>query len=63
MTGVQTCALPISADEIDYAVGFSGIRKTGDVVTKGEPLLTIHARDAAGLEMARQAVEKAVEIE
>jgi len=53
----------VAADTIDYAVGFSGIRKTGEVVTKGEPLLTIHARDVTGLEMARQAIEKAVVIE
>jgi pyrimidine-nucleoside phosphorylase len=53
----------VAADTIDFAVGFSGIRKTGETVTKGEPLLTIHARDATGLEMARQAVEKAVVIE
>ena len=53
----------VAADTIDYAVGFSGIRKTGDAVAKGEPLLTIHARDEQGLEMAKQAVEKAVTIE
>jgi len=53
----------VSTDTIDFAVGFSGIRKTGDTVAKGEPLLTIHARDAKGLELAREAVEKAVLIE
>jgi pyrimidine-nucleoside phosphorylase len=53
----------VSSDVIDYAVGFSGIRKTGDAVAKGEPLLTIHARDAEGLGIAKQAVEKAVVIE
>ncbi len=53
----------VSADPIDFAVGFSGIRKTGEAVAKGEPLLAIHARDATGLEMARQAVEKAIVVE
>jgi pyrimidine-nucleoside phosphorylase len=53
----------VSSDVIDFAVGFSGIRKTGERVAKGEPLLTIHASDPEGLEMARQAVEKAVTIE
>lgn len=53
----------VSSDVIDFAVGFSGIRKVGERVTKGEPLLTIHAREAEGLDLARQAVEKAVTIE
>jgi pyrimidine-nucleoside phosphorylase len=53
----------VSSDVIDFAVGFSGIRKTGDCVAKGEPLLTIHASDSEGLDMARQAVEKAVTVE
>jgi thymidine phosphorylase len=53
----------VASDTIDFAVGFSGIRKTGEIVAKGEPLLTIHARDMAGLDMAKQAVEKAIVIE
>jgi pyrimidine-nucleoside phosphorylase len=52
----------VATDSIDFSVGFSGIRKTGDMVAKGDPLLTIHARDGEGLELARQAVEKAVVI-
>lgn len=50
----------VASDVIDPAVGFSGIRKTGDRVVKGEPLLTIHARDRDGLEMAREAIGKAI---
>jgi pyrimidine-nucleoside phosphorylase len=53
----------VASDTIDFAVGFSGVRKTGETVTKGEPLLTIHARNGEGVEMARQAVEKAIVIE
>ena len=53
----------VSADVIDFAVGFSKIRKVGESVARGDPLLTIHARDARGLEMAREAVERAVAIE
>ncbi len=53
----------VTTDPIDYAVGFSGIRKTGDAIAKGEPLLTIHARDREGLDMARKAVEKSIAIE
>ena len=53
----------VPSDEIDFAVGFSGICKTGQNVAKGEELLTIHARDHEGLDMARQAVAKAIGIE
>ncbi len=53
----------VATESIDYAVGFSGIRKTGERVTKGEPVLRIHARTTQGLEMAREALERAVTIE
>ena len=53
----------VSSDVIDFAVGFSGIRKVGERVARGEPLLAIHAREREGLDLARQAVEKAVTIE
>lgn len=32
-------------DGIDFAVGFSGLRKVGDEIDQGEPLAVIHARD------------------
>ena len=32
-------------DDIDYAVGFSQIKKVGERVEVGEPLLFVHARD------------------
>jgi pyrimidine-nucleoside phosphorylase len=53
----------VASDVIDFAVGFSGIRKVGERVAKGEPLLTIHAREAEGLEIARRAAEEAVVLE
>lgn len=38
-----------AADAVDFAVGASGIRKVGDPVERGEPLLVIHARSEASL--------------
>lgn len=52
----------LATDEIDHAVGFSGICKTGQHVEKGEPLLVIHARTRQSLEEARKAVRSAVVI-
>src|SRR6476659_1656810 len=40
-------------DEIDFAVGLSGIRKIGEQVEKGEPLLHIHARSEQALRMVQ----------
>jgi pyrimidine-nucleoside phosphorylase len=51
-----------SDDKIDFAVGFSGIKKIGEKVARGEALLTIHARDGASLEFVRPLLEKAVSI-
>jgi pyrimidine-nucleoside phosphorylase len=34
-----------TGDSIDFAVGFSGIKKVGERVAKDEPLLFVHARD------------------
>jgi pyrimidine-nucleoside phosphorylase len=49
-------------DKIDFAVGLSGIKKVGERVGKGEPLLTIHARNQQALESVTPLLEKAVEI-
>jgi pyrimidine-nucleoside phosphorylase len=38
------------ADTIDHAVGIVLARKVGDTVEAGDPLLTVHARDAAHIE-------------
>jgi pyrimidine-nucleoside phosphorylase len=40
-------------DPIDHAVGLVIHHKVGDKVAKGEPLFTVHANDAAKLEVAR----------
>ncbi|GLC26088.1 thymidine phosphorylase [Roseisolibacter agri] len=50
------------ADRVDPAVGFVITARPGHAVAAGEPLATIHARDAAGLEAGRQALEAAVRI-
>jgi len=43
-------------DDINSAVGFSGIRKTGERIAKGEPLLWIHAASAADADAAARSV-------
>lgn len=43
-------------DTVDPAVGFSGIKKTGEPVVRGEPILMIHAADEAGVEMAARSI-------
>ncbi len=51
-----------ASDPIDCAVGFSGIRKCGQHVARGEPLFFIHARTEESLELARHHVAAAVSI-
>ena len=50
-------------DAIDFAVGLSGIKKVGERVEKGEPLLNVHARNEQGLRMVVPLLEKAVELD
>jgi pyrimidine-nucleoside phosphorylase len=49
-------------DTIDFAVGLSAIRKLGEKVEKGEPLLVIHARNQHTLESVTPLVEKGISI-
>jgi thymidine phosphorylase len=49
-------------DAIDFAVGFSGIKKVGEKIQRGEPLLFIHARTEKDLAAALPLVEAAVAI-
>jgi pyrimidine-nucleoside phosphorylase len=49
-------------DAIDFAVGLSGIKKIGERVEKGEPLLSLHARNDQTLRSVLPLLEKAVEI-
>jgi pyrimidine-nucleoside phosphorylase len=48
--------------EIDFAVGFSGLRKIGESVEKGEPLFNVHARTEPGLHAALSVLEHAAEV-
>ena len=49
-------------DVIDPTVGFVITAKPGDWVEQGEPLATIFARDAAGIEAGRAALREAIAI-
>ena len=49
-------------EAIDFAVGLSGIRKIGERVAKGEPLLTLHARTDQSLRLVKPLLEGAVEV-
>jgi thymidine phosphorylase len=51
-----------AGDAIDFAVGLSGIKKVGDRVEKGEPLLTVHARTDQALRLVLPLFEKAVDV-
>ncbi|CAN5117877.1 pyrimidine-nucleoside phosphorylase [soil metagenome] len=49
-------------DHVDFAVGFSQLKKSGERVQKGEPLMLIHARDETNLESVLPLVRGGVEI-
>jgi pyrimidine-nucleoside phosphorylase len=49
-------------DVVDFAVGFSGIRKIGERVAKGEPLLTVHAPTDQSLRLVKPLIDQAVEV-
>ncbi len=49
-------------ENIDPAVGISGIVKTGDNVSKGDPLLLIHSNNARKTEEAKSFLDKAFSI-
>jgi pyrimidine-nucleoside phosphorylase len=49
-------------DAIDFAVGLSGIKKIGEHVETGEPLLLIHARTDQALRAVLPLLEEAVEL-
>src|SRR5205085_3555366 len=51
-----------SEDEIDFAVGMSAIKKIGEDVDLGEPLMMIHARSQGSLDAVLPMLQKAVAI-
>ena len=46
-------------DAVDFAVGFSHLKKVGERVEAGEALMTVHAREAESLSAALQLLETA----
>jgi pyrimidine-nucleoside phosphorylase len=50
-------------DSIDFAVGVSGIKKVGERVEKGEPLLMVHARNEQTLRLVLPLLERAADLE
>jgi pyrimidine-nucleoside phosphorylase len=51
-----------TTDAIDFAVGFSQIKKIGEKVEVDEPLFMIHARNERSIVNITPLIEKAVEI-
>jgi len=51
-----------AGDAIDFAVGFSQIKKVGEHVDLNEPLFMIHARNERSIVNITPLLEKAVEI-
>lgn len=51
-----------TSDPIDFAVGFSKIKKIGDKVEENEPLFMIHARNERSIVNITPLIEKAVEV-
>jgi pyrimidine-nucleoside phosphorylase len=49
-------------EPIDLGVGFEVWVRSGDDVTAGDAIGRVHARDAAGLEVGRRALQAAVEV-
>ena len=52
-----------ASDAVDFAVGCSGIRKVGEQVSTGEPLLQVHARTDAALQDALRLINEAAVVE
>jgi pyrimidine-nucleoside phosphorylase len=50
-------------DTIDFAVGFSGIKKIGECVEPNEPLLFVHARSKGAVDLVLPRLEKAFEVQ
>ena len=51
-----------ASDTIDFAVGFSAIKKIGEMVERGEPLLIVHARDEKSLDSVWPLLQKAAKV-
>ncbi|MDQ6808713.1 MAG: hypothetical protein M3Z64_04725, partial [Verrucomicrobiota bacterium] len=49
-------------DDVDFAVGFSAIRKTGEQIETGEPLMFVHARSQAAIDSVLPNLMEGIEI-
>jgi thymidine phosphorylase len=47
---------------VDFAVGFSAIKKIGESVERNEPLMMVHARDESALATVLPLLAKAATI-
>jgi pyrimidine-nucleoside phosphorylase len=52
-----------ATDTVDFAVGFSAIRKVGDTIEAGAPLMRIHARNEETLARALALLESALVVD
>jgi thymidine phosphorylase len=52
-----------SGDQIDFAVGISGLKKIGESAVKDEPLMFVHARSENSFEQIRPMLESAIVVE
>jgi pyrimidine-nucleoside phosphorylase len=52
-----------AGDAIDFAVGMSAIKKTGEKVDKAEPLMFVHARSKSDFDSVLPLLRKATEID
>lgn len=52
-----------TSDRIDFSVGVSSIRKVGETISKGEPLLKIHAGTEEAADEARRTISAGVGIQ
>jgi pyrimidine-nucleoside phosphorylase len=51
-----------ATDTVDFAVGISAIKKIGEKVERGEPLMMVHAREDAALDAVKPLLTKAAAI-
>ena len=51
-----------AGDEIDFAVGLSGIKKIDEGAEKNEPLMFVHARTEQSLNSVLPLLERAIEL-
>jgi pyrimidine-nucleoside phosphorylase len=52
-----------AGDAIDFAVGISALKKIGETVVQGEPLMFVHARNESDFESVLPLVQKATAID